>query len=160
MRRRLLLAVATVATGACGSFQSAIPVLGPPADRTALVGHWEGEFESASHRSGVVDFDLAAPADTAIGVVVLIPRAPPNDDAGRERRHAPTEALEIEFIEVEGTVVRGALRVYPDPFDGSRLRTTFQGRLQGDEVSGTYEVQSLDTGDRVTGHWEMRRRDR
>ncbi len=159
MKRRLLLAVVAVTTGACGSFQSAIPVLGPPADRAALVGHWEGEFESVARRSGIVDFELSAPADTAIGVVVLISHDPrPREVRGEDRRD-PTLALEVEFIEVDGDVVRGALRVYPDPVDGSRIRTTFRGRLQGDEVSGTYEARSLDTGESLTGRWEMRRRE-
>lgn len=163
MTRRVPLvafALAALSTGACGGFQTAIPVTGPDSDRASLVGHWEGEFVGAvGRRTGIVDFDLTEPADTAFGVVVLIPHDPRPPEVVRDDPRPMSQPLEIEFIEIDDGMVRGALRLYRDPFDDGRIRTTFQGRLEGDSVSGTYEAVSLDTGALVSGRWEMHRRE-
>lgn len=160
MTRRLVLALVAMATSACGGFQYAIPLMGPADDRAALAGHWEGEFQAdAGRRSGIVDFDLAAAADTAFGLAALIPHDLRAAEGPRANRRAPSQSLEIEFIEIEGDRVRGALRIYRDPFDDERIRTTFQGIVQGDDLTGTYEAESLDSGRVIRGRWEMRRLD-
>ena len=59
---------------ACATSQSAVPVIGPAGDVSALTGEWAGDYSSnASGRSGSITFTLRAAADSAFGDVVMIP---------------------------------------------------------------------------------------
>ena len=146
---------------ACSGFEVHVPVMGPANDVARMVGHWDGEFESAAtHRGGILELDLDAGQDTAHAVVYIIP------DYGRAgSSHGPNEyvdpqptVLALEFIQIADDEVRGRLETYRDPDTGGQVLTTFVGTLAADVMEGTYTVQYLDTGDRASGHWRAERK--
>lgn len=157
-----IAAAASIVLSGCGGFETHVPVLGPPADVAALLGHWEGEFESSiTHRNGILEFNLEAQRDTAHGAAYLIPdysRAGGAAHEGDRYVDPYPEVLAIEFLEVMGTEVRGRLAPYRDPETGERVETVFRGSLDGDVIRGTYVVQFLESGDRASGRWEARRK--
>jgi len=71
---------------------------------------------------------------------------------------APTpQWIEINFVRVTGGRISGTLKPYTDPTCNCPLFTTFEGRLVGDTLSGTYtsrqpggRVRSAGTLDRGT----------
>jgi hypothetical protein len=71
--------------------------------------------------------------------------------------HAHPELLAISFVRVSGNSVRGTLEPYRDPVCGCRVQTVFDGRLNGDVITGTYETFHVDTQDRRDGTWTVRR---
>src|SRR6266511_3584500 len=117
---------------ACATSQSAVPVIGPAGDVSALTGEWAGDYSSnASGRSGSITFTLRAAADSAFGDVVMIPAswgrplAPWRPDAPAGARPPQPEVLTINFVRVEAGRVTGTLAPYADPVTGERLVTTF-----------------------------------
>lgn len=152
----------TALLAACAASPPAVPVAGTAADIAALVGEWIGEYSSpATGRSGSISFTLSARGDTAHGDVVMIPA-----DWGRRlepwRDGAPTgparpgpEPLTITFVNVLGDRVTGMLAPYADPATGARLVTSFDGRLHGDTVSGTFTTRVSDPPGLQTGGWRV-----
>src|SRR5262245_11848817 len=59
----------------CAGTAPRIPVEGSAQDLAALAGDWRGEYQGAAGgRSGLLEFHLAAGADTATGDVLMFPR--------------------------------------------------------------------------------------
>lgn len=145
----------------CGQPQTPIPVVGAPADLSALAGNWSGDYSSAeSGRRGSIVFHLSAGADTARGDVVMTPMAvgrPPADEAAPRQMSRPlsTQVLQIAFVRVSGGQVSGQLAPYTDPRCGCTLRTTFIGRLRADTLEGTYTSFHQQTGERQAGRWRV-----
>ena len=52
------------------------------------------------------------------------------------------------------------LAPYADPETGAQLSTTFEGRLDGDTIGGSYTTRGSGTGDTQTGQWKVTRRTR
>ncbi|HEV2751601.1 MAG TPA: hypothetical protein VGV12_13850 [Gemmatimonadales bacterium] len=52
----------------------------------------------------------------------------------------------------------GTLTPYADPETGVRLFTTSEGRLNGDEIAGTFATRSAASPDAVRGEWKVTRR--
>lgn len=70
--------------------------------------------------------------------------------------HPSTELLTIEFVRVEGDRVVGRLSAYTDPQCGCTLLTTFEGRIRGDAIDGTFTSRHQD-GRVDNGQWGVRR---
>jgi len=144
-----------------------VPLAGTPGDVAALAGQWEGSYSSAATgRSGSISFALSAKGDSAFGDVIMIPRGLGRPLQALDREGATGAAgaqprsavLTINFVRVAGGRVTGALAPYADPETGARLSTTFEGRLRGDLIEGTYSTRAAGSGDPQTGQWRVTRR--
>ncbi|OLC03549.1 MAG: hypothetical protein AUH45_05210 [Gemmatimonadetes bacterium 13_1_40CM_69_22] len=133
----------------------------------ALAGQWEGSYSSAATgRSGSISFTLSANGDSAVGDVIMIPRGwgrplqaldrlGPTGAAVAQPRSA---VLTINFVRVAGGRVTGTLAPYADPETGASLSTTFEGRLDGNTIAGTYTTRGAGSPDPQTGQWKVTRR--
>ncbi|HEX8387034.1 MAG TPA: hypothetical protein VF576_12665, partial [Rubricoccaceae bacterium] len=122
-----------------------IPVAGYEADVMGLAGEWVGGYEGST-RNGVVAFQLTTRQDTALGYVVMIPRATPGE------RPLPV-TLSVHFVWVEGGRVEGRMDPYADPELGVELETTFYGRLVDGRLTGSYEAVGVNTDTVLQSGW-------
>jgi hypothetical protein len=165
MNGRLIAALAlTLSLLACRSTSHLVPVVGAQPAVAALAGHWSGEYDSPlTGRSGTIDFTVAGEGDSASGAVVMIPAGlgeplqPWEDPALAAKPRAVPSVLTIRLIWVEGSRVNGVLAPYADPQTGSRLITTFEGRLVGDTIAGTFVTHPGPTPGGETGRWMVAR---
>ena len=157
-------AAAVLAAAACASAAPKVPVSAGPGGADALVGLWEGSYESAATgRGGSVVFHLDAGRDTAQGDVVMIPRGSSvpfrrfsGDTPGGGVAPPTGEPLTIRFVRVEGDRVRGELVPYLDPDCNCAANTSFEGTIRGDRIRGTFITQgSLGS---TSGTWSVARR--
>jgi len=144
-----------------------VPLAGTAKDVAALAGQWEGSYSSAATgRSGSISFTLSANGDSAVGDVIMIPRGwgrplqaldrlGPTGAAVAQPRSA---VLTINFVRVAGGRVTGTLAPYADPETGASLSTTFEGRLDGNTIAGTYTTRGAGSPDPQTGQWKVTRR--
>lgn len=151
--------------GACASSQAPVPVVGAAGDVAALVGQWDGSYDSpVTGRSGSISFTLAAHGDSAFGNVVMIPVAwsrplqPWTAPSSQGAALTPPPVLRINFVRVRGDRVSGALAPYADPATGARLFTSFDGRIRGDTIEGTFVTQPDPSARTETGRWKVARR--
>jgi hypothetical protein len=167
-RDRLLHAAFLGALAACTAPpQATVPLVGPTRDVAALAGHWDGAYSSVqTGRSGSVSFTLISEPDSAFGDVVMIPRgfgrplqawtgATPTAPGVEPAR---ATVLTISFVRVTEGRVSGTLKPYADPETGVQLFTTFDGRLDGDVIAGTFTTRSAGAADSITGEWKVTRR--
>lgn len=68
-----------------------------------------------------------------------------------------TDYLELESARVEADSVRVVMRTEEEPATGRTLRATFEGRVAGDVLKGTYAIVGLDGAELSTGEWQARR---
>jgi hypothetical protein len=122
-----------------------IPLAGYERDVAGLAGEWVGGYEGST-RSGVVAFQLTSRQDTALGYVVMIPRAAPG------ARPRPV-TLSVHFVWVEGGRVEGRMDRYADPELGVELETTFYGRLVDGRLAGSYESVGVNTDTVLQSGW-------
>ncbi len=150
LRSRGLVSLAIAAFAACSVRGRPVQMVGPARDVAALVGDWAGEYGSAvTGRSGTIQFTVTAQGDSAAGVVVMIPSGfaqplrPWRDPSLQP--DAPTSTapslLTIRLVRVAGNEVHGLLAPYADPRTGDRLFTTFNGRVTGDTIAGTFVTE-------------------
>jgi len=147
----LALGTAVLLTG-CKSLQTPVPVVGPQSDLSALVGDWNGEYTSPeTGRSGSISFTLQAGKDTAIGSVLMVPKAqnlPVTAGAAADRpavmgsaTQKPGSLLTIRFVRLEGSQILGTLDPYRDPDCGCQLATTFRGEFKdASTIEGTFNT--------------------
>ena len=146
--------------------QTPVPLTGAATDVVALVGQWDGSYSSAATgRSGSISFTLTAHGDSAFGDVIMIPRGfgrplHAAGPAGAAGAPAPprSSVLSISFVRVAGGRVTGTLAPYADPETGEQLYTTFEGRLRGDAIEGTFTTRSAGGAGTQTGQWKVTRR--
>jgi hypothetical protein len=163
------LAAATLLAG-CASRPTPVPVIGPSSDLSALVGEWSGEYTSPeTGRSGSIAFTLQAGKDTAVGSVVMVPRAlnePVTPGMGVNRpvvrtsnAQAAGELLTIRFVRLEGGHLVGTLDPYRDPDCGCQLTTTFRGAFADTgTITGTFTSTGSSLGHVPTsGKWTVKR---
>ena len=139
-----------------------LPVDDLGGDIPMLVGSWEGEYWSPeSGREGTISFTLEQSADTAFGAVMMVPDGsdvPVTFFADPPDLTRPADVtsrqLTIHLVMVDGSTVRGELDPYRDPHCGCQLKTTFDGTLDGDLITGTFE--SFHQEHEVTQHGEWR----
>ena len=145
--------------------QTPVPLAGALADVAALAGRWEGSYSSVeTGRSGSISFTLTATGDSAFGDVIMVPRGY-GQPLQAWNRAAPAGAtpprssvLTISFVRVAQGRVTGTLAPYADPETGGQLYTTFEGRLQGDAIAGTFTTRSAGGASTQTGQWKVTRR--
>jgi hypothetical protein len=163
------LAAAALLAG-CASRPTPVPVMAPSSDLSALVGEWSGEYTSPeTGRSGSIAFTLQAGKDTAVGSVVMVPRAlnePVTPGMGVNRpvvRTSPAQAsgelLTIRFVRMEGSQVVGMLDPYRDPDCGCQLTTTFRGAFtDAGTITGTFTSTGSSIGHiPSSGSWTVKR---
>lgn len=161
-RPSILVLPLLVALSACATVQTQVAVEGSPDDRTRLVGHWEGDFQSGdSPRGGIMDLDLAADSEVADAVVVLTPHDPPPPEGGdRVERRGPRPGplvLEFTWIRVRGDQVLAELRPYDDPFGEGEVVMSLRGTIRGDVIEGTWSAARRGPAPPATGRWTLRR---
>lgn len=157
---------ATVLTvGGCRSLQQPVKVFAGPVELEQLTGDWVGEYSSrTTGRSGTILFVLTAGKDTAYGNVVMVvpqldfPNAPAGDNQTPSVRWRSVQSLGISFVAVDHGLVRGTLDPYIDPICHCTVTTTFEGRLEGDTIVGTYTSTNGPLLTPVTGVWKVVRR--
>ena len=152
---RLVFLVALAVPGfiACATDVSAqgepagrpIPLSGSDRDVADLAGEWVGGYEGST-RNGVVAFQLTTRQDTALGYVVMIPRAAPN---------VPPRpvTLSVHFVWVADGRVEGRMDPYADPELGIELETTFYGRLVNGRLAGSYESVGVNVDTVLQSGW-------
>ncbi|HUL49418.1 MAG TPA: hypothetical protein VLT79_05300 [Gemmatimonadales bacterium] len=139
--------------------------MGAATDVQALVGHWTGEYGSPNTgRAGSIDFTVypSPHGDSASGVIMMVPAQfgqplrpyrPPEVQGGPST--AMPTALTIHLVRIEGDRVHGDLMPYADPATGDRVLTTFDGRLAGDTIAGTFVSTPGPVVGGVTGQWRV-----
>ena len=161
MRVMVLVALALLAMG-CRTRLDPVPVAGVHTEVDQLMGEWDGSYSSnESRRSGTIFFQITAHGDSAYGDVLMPVAAgtvgprPVDMLAGHEQHVRSTELLSIRFVRVAGGAVQGELEPYIAPDCDCVARTIFYGKVEGNEISGTY----LTTTDRGTqrGEWRVRK---
>ena len=154
--------LALLGIGCASTGPKHVPVMGAPGDLSALAGEWDGDYSSMmSQRYGTIYFNLRAASDTAVGQIMMIPRAPNNPQTGAPPSSAGTpQALTIRFVHTIGDSVTGVLDPYTDPSCACTVQTQFNGRVHGEMISGTYEtrVPRPNQPQIVTGQWSVKRR--
>jgi hypothetical protein len=158
----LLSSLVTGILTACGGNAPPVRVMGPATDIRAITGTWVGDYSSAlTGRTGVVSFTLRADGDSAFGDVLMTPNGArgslrPWQDPRQPSPVAPPHELSIRFVRVAGDHVSGSLTPYADPETGVRLFTSFEGRVVGDTISGTYTTRrTRDDENSPTGRWRV-----
>lgn len=161
----LLVVAAALGMGACSYRPPPVPLRGTPSAISALAGEWLGEYSSSqTGRSGSILLRLAADADTAYGDVLMTDRSvagasQSENPPGRQQGVGATQLLRVAFISVGDRRISGALQPYRDPDCGCEVKTTFNGVLDGDAVSGTFETRHADGVVRA-GRWNATRKAR
>jgi len=160
-------ALAALVTACSAAHQPRVPMAGTAGDVAALAGRWEGSYSSAATgRSGSISFTLSASKDSAFGDVIMIPRGwgrplqawDRQGAAGGAAAQPRSAVLTINFVRVASGRVTGTLAPYADPETGAQLFTTFEGRLDGDTIEGSYTTRGGGSGDAQTGQWKVTRR--
>jgi hypothetical protein len=129
---------------ACRYQPTPVPLLGDPADISALKGEWSGEYTSLdSRRSGNITLTIRAGKDTAFGDVVMVSSVGQAivaaDDPRVHLTHAPSpDVLRIVFVRVIGGMVSGELEPYVAPDCSCVVTTVFQGTVRSNTVNGEY----------------------
>jgi hypothetical protein len=160
----LSIAIASL-LASCASTPKPIPVSGSAADVSQLAGEWSGEYHGAGGgRSGLISFKLSAGADSASGDVLMFPRQrtdPPPTAATTEQHGTPSpnppQGLTIRFVSAAQGKVSGRLDPYTDPECSCEVTTVFEGRIQGDVISGHYTVRR-EGASPLSGDWKVARK--
>lgn len=162
MARSNALGMATLLlASACLWHGTPVPVAG---DFSRFGGEWDGTYSSIeTGRSGSIIFQLIAGTDSAYGDVLMTPVQGQGMVAPQDQRRAGAavpapHALRIAFVHSQGERVAGTLENYPDPVTGEMLHTRFEGRLRGDEITGTYTTLAATSGRLLTGEWSVKRK--
>ena len=161
MRVMMLVGVAALALG-CRYRPDPVPVAGVHTEVEQLIGKWDGDYASGeSRRSGSIFFEITAHGDSAFGDVLMPVAAgevgprPVDLLTGHEQHVRSTELLAIKFVRVGGGAVQGELEPYIAPDCDCVARTTFYGKVEGNEISGTY-VTTTERGTQ-RGEWRVRK---
>ena len=142
-----------------------IELQGTPGSTAALVGEWDGSFESrAARRTGSIWFRLVAGEDHAHGDVLMKSDREPLPYArywpGGSMREHSREAqtfLSIHFVRIAGQAIDGVLDPYWDPSCDCRALTSFSGWLFENRITGNFFTH-FDDDTFVTGSWHVTRR--
>ena len=142
---------------------AAVPVQGAHEDVQVLSGEWSGRYWSRTiGRHGTIRFVLPEHADTGYGEVEITfsPSLHLLREAGTKDEPTPDTCtvLDIKLVRVEGNRLRGTMAPYWDPDCDCEARTTFEGRISGDRIDGTFSTQRASSDRRIlTGKWQATR---
>ena len=142
-----------------------VPVQGAPLELSALSGEWAGRYWSkATGRRGTIRFSLPQQADTAFGEVeitfspslYLMRESTAKEDVSRKQ---PT-VIDIRVVRVEADKVRGIMAGYWDPDCDCQAQSVFEGKIEGNRITGTFETQRGSSDRRILkGKWEALRKE-
>ncbi len=140
-------------------------VTGPSGSMARIAGDWSGDYRlSDGSRRGTIMFHLTHGDSVASGQVLMVPptdvETPVSGEATptpREHRR-PVQPVDVTFIGVQDDRVRGTLRPYRDPECLCDVETTFEGKLNGELIEGTFLIHQVVDGRNRTGRWSVRRR--
>jgi len=157
MKRLTVTLLVVAAALACSSNRSAISVIGKESELFDLAGEWRGTYESEeSDRHGTIEFSLAQDSEIAVGGVVMFS----GDESGRQSRTGDErmpQRLSIRFVQLGKGWVSGRLDPYEDPDCKCLIETLFQGKLEGDTVSGSYTAYGVHESFVRHGKWRIQR---
>jgi hypothetical protein len=169
---QLFLAASAGAVFGCASKPTPITVTGDSGDRASLAGKWVGEYNSpVTGRSGSIVFNLSSTGEAANGDVVMVPRGygkalvpyGPGAATGAatgaavQNPSGGSQVLTIKLVRVSGDTVSGVLDAYRDPQCDCPVVTTFTGRVNGDEIDGTFITRGTLTAAPQSGTWRVKR---
>jgi hypothetical protein len=163
IRSKIPTLAAAGLVAACSAALVNVPVAGPPAALRQLEGEWAGEYSGGPYgREGGLLFQLETGEKVAAGEVWMNRRQPNFNYPGSAPSmnvplDAPTTPLAIRFVWIEEDLVTGTLELYRDPETDHILLTTFRGRVEGDEISGTFVTEDKSTGGMSAGVWSAKR---
>ena len=164
------LAIAILIVGAmfagCTLPMRPVNIDAAPADWRSLSGTWHGEYWARAYdRHGTIALRLTASPEDASGEVLMIA-----DESGWPyRRYAPTsgaapvepftELLTIRFVRAVDAQISGDLEPYWDPDRRCQASATFRGKVDANNISGTFTSRCVDDITRiVSGRWTVHRR--
>jgi hypothetical protein len=163
MRRVVFVGCAIALVVACQSVpQVPVQLQGDATSLQRLAGAWAGSYwGGAGGRGGSLSFSLRSGSDSLYGDVTMVdPRGQPIRPADRSDVHAAhvrsAQQLRIDFAAIRADSVRGVLEPYVAPDCECTVTTTFTGRLQGDELKGTFVTRNAGRV-QAEGSWEMKR---
>lgn len=155
MRRIVAIAATAVLFVACSQLAPPIAMVGDDEDRTALVGVWQGEYQSDDgKRAGVINFELEEDEALAHGIVDM--RFSIVDAGGNIIQQS--FRLRIRFVRAEGGLVSGMLERYTDPHCGCDVITEFVGEIEANMLIGTYETRTAAGMLAARGFWSAHRK--
>lgn len=166
IRARAHFAALTAALAGCAAYVPApVTLTGAPDDLAALVGEWDGSYvyDGVGQRSGSILFRLAAVGDTARGDVLMTqpgvaPITLPSKGDPWPVDGPADPLLSISFVSTARGSVTGALEPYTDPYCDCTVHTTFDGRIAGDVIEGTFVARRSDNAQPQRGRWKVDRR--
>jgi hypothetical protein len=145
------------------SCQTAAPVRveGNPTALANLTGAWEGEYSGGPKgRHGKIRFTFTAVGEQARGEIWMTPAGDKDQDQARISRgeaavpNSP-RLLRIQVVELVDGQVKGRLEPYWDPDCDCEAKTTFEGRIDGDLIEGSFFASTSNT---PSGRWKVSRR--
>ena len=161
-----MLGIAALTLACTTTRPSPIAVTGDPANVAPLVGTWTGSYTSPSTgRSGSIVFTLPPAGQTARGDVVMIDAASGKAFERFDRGGAnvqmggQSQVLTIQLVKVGDGTVNGVLDPYRDPSCNCPVETTFTGRLNGDEIVGTFTTRGSQVPTQ-SGTWRVKQTSR
>jgi hypothetical protein len=167
MTRRALLGLILLGASGCAWAAPPVQVYGTPLALDRLAGQWSGQYvgDPAHRRNGSIAFTLKAGTHAAQGDVLMTPEGAqpyyryfPDDPTGpRPSRVAQDQFLSIQFVEVEGGMVRGRLDLYWDPDRNSAATSEFVGRIADDVIEGTFTTTYRNGNPPTGGRWRVQR---
>ena len=160
--RGALVALVLMVAG-CATVPANMPVSGSASDVARLAGDWSGEYWGGpSGRNGAISFHLAAGSDSAQGTVGMVyPGAPlgvPRAVDSKRIQIVMVQDLAVTFVHAAGGGVTGRLDPYTDPACDCTAFTTFDGRIHGDVIDGTFSTSHGAGSSTATGKWKVKRR--
>jgi len=160
-----LIVLAASAAGRCASIPPPIRLDANAAAREALTGSWAGEYvgDEVDARRGTIAFRIYANDNDAYGEVRMRPNGSREASARVQAANPtsgkvalqPKEILTIRVIRARDGHITGELDRYWDPDRECRAKTTFEGTLSGNSISGTFETVYDAPIARTLGRWRV-----
>jgi hypothetical protein len=145
----LLLAVSVASCASSSEPKSvapSIPTGGDTASLKALTGRWEGTYTNpVNGRTGAIVLEFFSGKEAHGDILMLPPGSSQSAPSPEQALRTMPQVYEINFIQAEGDVLSGTVGPYEDPQTHCSAHSTFQGKLQGDSIEGTFRTECVDT---------------
>ena len=164
LTKTLIIGAAASIMVGCAAFETPAikEVSGTTYDVAQLTGTWEGSFVStATKRSGIITLDLNQVANKEVGSITLHyqkkhPKvhAPKGHNVKKTGTYTKSKPLSVEFMAIEDGKISGTVTPYSDPvFLGKTVFSTYEGKVTGNRIEGTYTSRIGQNGNLFTGSW-------
>jgi len=160
--KRLFGCLAIAVLSACASSSTPVRVRGDPVTIAWLAGSWDGEYWGGSGgRRGSLSLHLESGTDSLYGDVLMTdPRGNVVQSADptvvHQQHVQSSQRLRIQFVAAHSDSVRGVLEPYVSPDCQCTVSTAFVGKVQGNEVTGTFATRRASEV-WAQGFWRMTR---